>query len=293
MLKKFCSLALIITATFTVTAQQKINFPTPPASPVASFTQELGNAEIKISYGRPFARGRKIFGVLVPYDSVWRTGAGESTQFTCTGDIIMGDKLIPAGRYSLFTIPSPKNWTIIINADTTIHGAFGYSQAKDILRITVPAEQSSKFQEVFTIDINNISTRGEGTIQLHWENTTIGIPLRSTADEKVVKQIEEIVILNRNKSADVLYQAAAYYYATSRELPLAAEWAEKAEAIDGNNFSYPNLLQKIASDLKQYEKAIAAAKRALVIAEKNKMNNQIAQLKKRIAEMEMLHHKMN
>lgn len=293
MIKKFYLMSLIVAACFSATAQQKINFPTPPASPVASFIQELGNAEIKVSYGRPFARGRKIFGGLVPFDSVWRTGAGESTQFICNDEIVMGDKLIPAGRYSLFTIPTPANWTIIINTDTTIHGAFGYSQAKDLLRITVPSQQANEFLEVFTIDMNNINNRGEAVLQLSWANTTVKIPVRSTADEKVVKQIGEIVSRQQNKSADVLYQAAAYYYATSRELPLAAEWAEQAEATDGNNFSYPNLLQKIAGDLKQYDKAIAAAKRALAIAEKNKMNNQVIQLRKRIEDLEILQRKKN
>ena len=267
-------------------AQNKINFPTPPASPVASFMQELGNTEITISYGRPFARGRKIFGGLVPYDSVWRTGAGESTQLVCNDEIILGDKLIPPGRYSFYTIPSPANWIIIFNTDTTIHGAFGYSQAKDLVRITVPSQQLTAFQEVFTIDISDIDNRGGGTLQLRWENTSVKIPVRSTADEKVCRQIEEIVLRQQNQTPDVLFQAAAYYYATSRDLSLAAEWVEKAEQTDGNNFSYPNLLQKIAGDLKQYQKAIAAAKRALVIAEKTKMSNQVTQLRKRIEELE-------
>lgn len=279
-------LITLLILSFQASAQQKINFPIPPASPVASFMQELGNAEIKISYGRPFARGRKVFGGLVPYDSVWRTGAGESTQFICSDEVMLGDKLIPSGRYSFYTIPTPANWIIIINTDTTIHGAFGYSQAKDLLRITVPSQQLTEFQEVFTIEINDINNRGGGTLQLSWENTIVKIPVRSTADEKVYKQIEEIVIKNQNINADVLYQAASYYYATSRELSLAAEWVEKAEQTDGNSFSYPNLLQKIAGDLKQYDKAISAAKRALVIAERNRMSNQVNQLQKRIAELE-------
>jgi len=278
-------IALLILG-FQASAQQKINFPTPPASPVASFMQELGNAEIKISYGRPFARGRKIFGGLVPYDSVWRTGAGESTQFICSDEVMLGDQLIPPGRYSFYTIPTPANWIIIINTDTIIHGAFGYSQAKDLLRVTVPSEQLTAFQEVFTIEINDINNRGGGTLQLRWENTSVKIPVRSTADEKVCRQIEEIVLRQQNQTPDVLFQAAAYYYATSRDLSLAAEWVGKAEQTDGNNFSYPNLLQKIAGDRKQYEKAIAAAKRALALAEKSKMNNQISQLRKRIEELE-------
>ena len=199
---------------------------------------------------------------------------------------MLGDQLIPPGRYSFYTIPTPANWIIIINTDTIIHGAFGYSQAKDLLRVTVPSEQLTAFQEVFTIEINDINNRGGGTLQLRCENTSVKIPVRSTADEKVCRQIEEIVLRQQNQTPDVLFQAAAYYYATSRDLSLAAEWVGKAEQTDGNNFSYPNLLQKIAGDRKQYEKAIAAAKRALALAEKSKMNNQISQLRKRIEELE-------
>lgn len=267
-------------------SQEKVSFLTPPPSPEASFTQQLVKGEITITYSRPLARGRKVFGGLVPFDSLWRTGASGATTIHITEEIIIGDKTLNAGKYALFTIPGEKEWTIIINADTTLHGAFGYDNKKDIHRFKVKSEKAHSFSEAFTIDLNEITNKGGGFLNLTWENTAIKIPIKSPVDEKVMAEINTRLINGKEQNAELFFQAANYYYTTGRDLKQAAAWASEAEKADKENFYYPNLLQKILADQKDYKAAIVVAKRAVVLGEKKKMTNAVNALKKRIAEWE-------
>lgn len=267
-------------------SQDKVSFLTPPPSPEASFTQKLVNGEITVSYSRPLTRGRKIFGGLVPFDSIWRTGASGATTIHLTEEFIVGDMNLKAGKYALFTIPAEKEWTIIINADTTLHGAFGYDSKKDIHRFKVQPVKSEKFQEAFTIDANEITRTGDAVLSLSWENTVVKIPLKSPVDQKVMADINTRLINGKEQNAELFYQAANYYYTTGRDLKQAAAWAAEAEKADKENFNYPNLLQKILADLKDYKAAIPVAKRAIVLGEKKKMTNAVNALKKRVAEWE-------
>jgi len=256
-------------------SQEKVSFLTPPPSPEASFTQQLVKGEITITYSRPLARGRKVFGGLVPFDSLWRTGASGATTIHITEEIIIGDKTLNAGKYALFTIPGEKEWTIIINADTTLHGAFGYDIKKDIHRFKVKSEKAHSFSEAFTIDLNEIINKGGGFLNLTWENTAIKIPIKSPVDEKVMAEINTRLINDKEQNAELFFQAANYYYTTGRDLKQAAAWASEAEKADKENFYYPNLLQKILADQKDYKAAIVVAKRAVVLGEKKKMTNAV------------------
>lgn len=267
-------------------AQEKVSFLIPPPSPEASFTQQLVNGEITIVYSRPLARGRKIFGGLVPLDSLWRTGASGATTIHNSEEIIIGDKLLKEGKYTLFTIPGEMEWTIIINADTTLHGSFGYSSSKDVLRFKIKSEKSDLFTEAFTISFDELTNKGSGFLTLAWENTIIKIPLKSPVDDRVMAEINTRLITNKEQNTELYYQAANYYYTTGRDLKLAAAWAAAAEKADKENFNYPNLLQKILADQKDYKEAIEAAKRAIVLGEKKKMTNAVTALKKRVAEWE-------
>lgn len=269
-----------------LTAQEKISFYTPPSSPEASFTQQLVKGEITVTYSRPLARGRKIFGGLVPFDSLWRTGASGATTIQLTEEVILGGKTIEAGKYALFTIPGEKEWTIIVNADTALHGAFGYDSKKDIHRFYVQPAKAENFQEAFTIDVHEITKTGDAFLALTWEKTLVKILLQSPVDEKVMAAINTRLVNGKEQNAELFFQAANYYYTTGRDLKQAAEWAAKAEDADKENFYYPNLLQKILADLKDYKAAIPVAKRAVVLGEKKNMTNAVAALKKRIAEWE-------
>jgi len=284
-MKKLITILLFLFVT-AISAQDKVSFLTPPASPEASFTQQLVNGEITVNYSRPLARRRKIFGGLVPFDSLWRTGASGATTIHLTEEIIAGDKRLLPGKYALFTIPGEKEWTIILNSDTTLHGAFGYDSKKDVHRFKALPVRSEKFYEAFTIDLTEITSRGDVFLSLSWENTSVRIPFKSTVDEKVMAEINTRLINNKEQNAELFFQAANYYYTTGRDLKQAAAWAAEAEKADKENFNYPNVAQKILADLKDYKNAILAAKRAVVLGEKKNMTNAVTALKKRIAEWE-------
>ncbi len=149
-----------------------------PKSYEAAFTQQFADSEIQVAYARPLARGRKIFGGLIPFDTLWRTGAGECTTLKFKEEVVVGDKKIAAGKFSLFTIPSANEWTIILNSETTMHGTNGYDAQKDVHRFKVKSEKTERFYEAFTIEINDINAKGEASLNLIWENTMVKIPLK-------------------------------------------------------------------------------------------------------------------
>jgi Protein of unknown function (DUF2911)/Protein of unknown function (DUF3347) len=150
-----------------------------PKTTEAAFTQQFGLSEIQVAYARPSARGRKIFGELVPFDSLWRTGANECTTIKFREEVVMGNKKIAAGKYSLFTIPSAEEWTIILNSETSMHGTSGYDAQKDVHRFKVKSEKIDRFYETFTIEINDFDTNGNAFLNLIWENTIVKIPLKN------------------------------------------------------------------------------------------------------------------
>lgn len=176
-MKKILIINILILLLSFAEAQQTAKKPT--ASPEAAFTQQFGDSEIQVAYARPLARGRKIFGGLVPFDSLWRTGAGECTQITLKEEVIIGGKILGAGKYSLFSIPTADDWTIILNSDISMHGTYSYNAQKDIHRFTAKSMKIDRFYETFTIEINDMMPNGDASLNLIWENTLVKIPLQS------------------------------------------------------------------------------------------------------------------
>ena len=287
-MKKIFLFPLIILQSVFISAQDKVQIRVTSASPAASFEQEVGSGKIKITYSRPLVRGRKIFGELVPFDKLWRTGASDCTVITTSEDISFGNNVLKAGSYSIFSIPSINEWTIIVNSDTTLHGETGYDEKKDIMRFKVPLEKSPNFYETFTIDLNDINSKSEAFLKILWENTMVKIPVKSKEDDTIVALIDQHIIKGKTQDANLLFQAANYYYSTNRDYKQAIIWLLEAEKINPQNFYYPNLRQKLASENKDYTIAIEAAKRAISIADKEKMKKTIDSLNNKISDWEIL-----
>jgi len=287
-MKKTILTGLIILQSLLLSAQDKVQIRVTSASPAASFEQEVGSGKIKITYSRPLVRGRKIFGELVPFDKLWRTGASDCTVITTSEDISFGNNVLKAGSYSIFSIPSINEWTIIVNSDTTLHGETGYDEKKDIMRFKVPLEKSPNFYETFTIELNDINSKGEAFLKILWENTMVKIPVKSKEDYTIVALIDQHIIKGKTQDANLLFQAANYYYSTNRNSKQAIIWLLEAEKINPQNFYYPNLRQKLASENKDYTIAIEAAKRAISIADKEKMKKTIDSLNNKISDWEIL-----
>lgn len=147
-------------------------------SPVSITTVKYKDCYVKITYSQPHKRGREIFGKLVPYGDVWRTGANEATELTITKDIELNGKPLSAGTYSLFTIPKKDKWTIIINSELGLWGAYNYNDKLDVTRFEVPVKNSTTAYEAFTINIRQIND--VATLEFLWDNTRIDIPINFT-----------------------------------------------------------------------------------------------------------------
>lgn len=167
--KIFSSLLLSMIVLGSACAQQdKSNRKSPPASA----KQVVGDAKIVIEYSQPSAKGREIFGGLVKFDQVWRTGANECTTFETSAAVTVQGKELPAGKYSLFTIPGEEEWTIIFNSDPKQWGAYSYSKDKDVLRVKAkPAKHD--MTEKFTISISK-----EGVVSLDWAETRVDFKVK-------------------------------------------------------------------------------------------------------------------
>lgn len=287
-MKKNILISFMLLQSVLLSAQEKVQIRLTAASPAASFEQEVGSAKIKMAYSRPLVRGRKIFGELVPFDKLWRTGASDCTVITTSEDIYFANNVLKTGSYSLFSIPSINEWTIIVNTDNTLHGETGYDEKKDVMRFKVPIEKSPSFYETFTIELNDINSKGEAFLKILWENTMVKIPTKSKEDDTILALIDKHIIKGKTQDAALLFQAANYYYSTNRDYKQAIIWLEEAEKLNPENFYYPNLRQKIASESKDYTTAIEAAKKALALADKEKMKSTVEILKKKITEWEII-----
>jgi hypothetical protein len=142
------------------------------SSPRDSATAKIGKATISINYGSPSVKGRKIWGDLVPYDKVWRTGANEATTFKTDQNIQVEGKTLPAGKYSFFAIPGEKSWTIIFNKIANQWGSFSYKQTEDALRVEVKTVKTASLNERLVYKIRN-----DG-FSLIWENLEVPVSLK-------------------------------------------------------------------------------------------------------------------
>ncbi|MFZ1806358.1 MAG: DUF2911 domain-containing protein [Cyclobacteriaceae bacterium] len=145
-------------------------------SPLSITTSRYKDTYVKIVYSQPHKKGRDIFGKLVPYGEVWRTGANEATEITITGDILVNDQELKEGTYSIFTIPNEASWTVIFNADLGLWGSYNYNPKKDSLRIDVPVLVTNEVAEAFTIGID--PRNNEADFFFHWDKTKVVVPVQ-------------------------------------------------------------------------------------------------------------------
>lgn len=145
----------------------------PRPSPNTFVGLQIGSTRVMIAYGSLGVKGREIFGSLLPYGVLWRTGANEATTITFTGDVLIEGHDVPAGTYSLFTIPDEQEWTIIFNKENNQWGAFGYKEKEDVLRITAPA-QEAPFRENLAFGFEQVDPDGfSASVVLNWEKTRV------------------------------------------------------------------------------------------------------------------------
>lgn len=251
-------ICLMLLTGFSVSAQ--IDIPAP--SPLGTVIQRVGFADVTITYSRPSAKGRVIFGDLVPFDKLWRTGANAATKISFTKDLKIEGTLVKAGEYSLFTIPGKEKWTIILNSDTKASTG-SYSQEKDVLRITVAAVPLPANVESLTFNFVDVGNTGEATIELAWEKTAVRFKVVNEVDAVVMENIKE---LTAGVSPSVYFASARYYYNTNRDLNQALTWINLAFASEEPTFWMLRQKALIQAGLKDYKGAISTAELSLAKA---------------------------
>jgi hypothetical protein len=170
-LLKISLVAIIAALGTTVLAQMPGTRPSPSAFSNLKFEDNY----VKVTYCQPQKKGRDVFGGLVPYGAVWRTGANEATEITVTKDLKMGGKSIKAGTYALFAIPNKDQWTIILNTELGQWGAYSHKAEKDLVRFDVPAKTTDQTVEAFTIKFGEKTKQTEMILQ--WDMTQVSIPI--------------------------------------------------------------------------------------------------------------------
>jgi len=242
---------------------KKIDFP--QASPLASIKERVGVTDVSIEYSRPSARERKIFGGLLPYGAVWRTGANAATKVTFSTDVKLGGAAVPAGSYALFTIPGEAEWTVILSKVVDGQwGSYAYNQKDDQARVRVKPAVMAEPLETMTISLQDMHA-GKANLVIAWEKTKVPIELDTDVVAKLKPKIEAAMAGQGEKP---YFAAAMFYYENDVDMALAKEWIEAAakQQPDAVWLVYrKGLILKKAGDK---EGAMAAAKQALELASK-------------------------
>lgn len=251
-------------AVLSFSVQAQISTPAPSAS--ATVSQSIGLAKVTIEYSRPSLKGRKMFGsALVPFGSVWRTGANKIPNLIFSQEVLIEGQKVPAGTYGLFTIPTENEWTIILSKNPNQWGAYSYKAEDDLLRVKVKSEKLAQSVEAFTMEFSDF-TPSSSKIAIRWENTEAKFTVSHDSDAQIMAEIKEKTA-NANATGDTYFDAANYYYETNRDLKQAYEWANKVVEKDQKYWTY-YLRGKIAAKLGKCDVAIPDAEKGLELAKK-------------------------
>ncbi len=250
-------------------AQAQIDMP--QASPKAKLETKVGLTDVAVEYSRPGLKGRgeKVFGQLLPYGQVWRTGANESTKVSFADDVEINGQPLKAGTYSLYTIPGANEWTVIFNKNLELWGDTGYKQEEDALRVKVTPVTVPFPQETFSIDFENY-TSNSADLVIRWDNALVKAPVKTEVDSKVMAQIDEKMQAD-SVSGTTYYSAARYYLENNKDQNKALEWINKA-IQEREHFVFYNIKSKILAGQQKYKEAIKAAEKSKQLAKDS--NNQ-------------------
>lgn len=262
----FFAAALLFAAS--VNAQ---NLVTPQPSPTQQVKQEFGLSSIELSYSRPAMKNRKVFGDLVPYGKVWRTGANGATTLTFGDEVTIGGTKIPAGKYGLLTIPDANEWTVIITKQTDVTSPAAYKQDQDVVRVTVKPETMPFSIESFTIMFNDVKPSSVN-LELLWDNVYVTVPITTDIDTKINAQIKQIME-GDNKP---YFQAAYYYIESGKNLDQAVAWLDKAIATNPDAFWMQYQKARALAKLGKKTEALAASNKSIELAKKAKNDDYVA-----------------
>ena len=274
-MKKILSAFLICTVAAIASAQVKV----PAPSPTQTIKQDFGLSAIELIYSRPAMKGRKIFGDLVPWNKVWRTGANNATRLKFTDDVMIGGKALKAGEYALYTVPGDKEWEIIINKGSANWGT-NYKQEDDLFRIKAMPMKLTETVENFTMQFANIKPTSTD-LHIMWDKTAVAIPITTDIDKRIMAQIENALI----KDSRPYFQSAMYYMENGKDMNQSLQWFDKA--IEQNPKGYWIYHQKANALAKMGRKAEAKsiAQKSMDMAREEKNDDYVRLNEKLMADL--------
>jgi hypothetical protein len=237
----------------------------PMASPQAKVEQKVGLTDVKVEYYRPSKNNRTVFGDVVPFGELWRTGANENTKFTTSDPVVFGKDTLQAGTYAIFTKPTATAWEVIFYSDVTNWGTPDeWDETKVVLRTTATVTPLNDVVETFTISIDNVTTKS-ASLNFSWDKTRASLNFTVPTDAKMSANIDKVM---GGPSANDYYAAAEFYFKEKKDLNKALEWVNKAVAVRTDAYWMLRLKSQIQAELGDYKGAIETAKLSMAAAEK-------------------------
>jgi len=277
-LKSFSSAVIIAAISASSLTAQTLKVPAP--SPSQTVKQAFALSDITIEYSRPGVKNRVIYGDLVPFGKVWRTGANSATKITFGEDIKLEGNAVTAGTYALYSIPNKESWEIMLYKDLTLGGNVeDYKKENEVLRFVVKTKPLNDKVENFTIDISDITSK-TANIDLNWDKTRVSFAVTADIDAKIMKNIETSLKADTRP----YYQAANYYFETNRDLAKALEWVNKGIEQNPKAYWMYNLKAKIQVKLNDKKGAVASAEQLIILAKEDKDETYVKMGEKLIAE---------
>lgn len=244
-------------------ASAQLKMPAP--SPTQTIKQDFALGSIELTYSRPSIKGRKIFGDLVPYNAVWRTGANAATIIKFNDPVEIGGKKIDTGSYALYSIPNDGSWEIILNKGITNWGSDGYKQTDDVVRFKVNTMKMKDAAESFTMQFANIKPE---SCELHimWDKTAVAIPITALIKDRMRASIEKAMMDEKKP----YWNAAQFYNEYDKNSAKALENINGAVAQNPKAFYMWLYKAKIEKEMGDKKAAMASSKKSLELAREAK-----------------------
>ncbi|MGZ3847665.1 MAG: DUF2911 domain-containing protein [Flavisolibacter sp.] len=271
---------LIVVLTLSLTTARSQTLKTPQPSTTQMIKQDLGIGSVELSYSRPGMKGRRIFGDLVPYGKVWRTGANSATTLSFSDSVSIGGVAIAPGKYGLLSIPGPDQWILILSRQTDVTSPAAYHEESDVVRFSAKPSLVKDPVETFTMQFANVKSTS-ADLQLMWDNVVVSLPIVSSVENRVMAQIDNIM----NHDNRPYFQAAMYYMETGKDLNQALAWLDKAIEQNPDAFFIYHQKANVLARLGKKEEARAAAEKSMELAKKAKNDDYVELNRKLLAKL--------
>lgn len=265
-----------------IAAPASAELKTPRPSPNATVTQVIGLTDSKITYSRPSVKGRAIWGGLVPYGQPWRTGANEATTVTFSSDVTVQGQKLPAGTYSLYTVPTEGEWTVVLNKGTELPSSDKFKKEDDVVRVQVKPQMVADSQESMSLGFENVKLESADLV-LRWEKLRLPVAIGVQTVTPFLASARTEIAAAKADDWRTPYQAANTLFTFELEPALAKEWVEKSVKVQENhtNLSLKARMQAKAGDTKL---AIATGEKAVKAGKASKEKVDTSATEKLVAE---------